>query len=102
MEVVTFKNLRSKDDLFVPGTQAAEAFVLMEGAFDYIQECGSSPVDVDTTVEVIAGQWLCEAALWCEWRHVGRVEAVTACQVLAVHAGELLRILKPDAPLSIG
>merc|ERR1719221_2438082 len=31
---------------------------------------------------VLAGMWLCEAALWTLWENVGRLEAITNCGML--------------------
>jgi hypothetical protein len=41
-------------------------------------------------------QWLAEAALWCDWRHVGTAEVDTApsCEVLRVGAKSLIRFMR--------
>ncbi|CAK0897221.1 unnamed protein product [Prorocentrum cordatum] len=41
------------------------------------------------------GQWLAEAALWCDWRHAGTAEVGTApsCEVLRVEADSLVRFM---------
>lgn len=30
-------------------------------------------------------KWLCEAALWCKWAHVGTAEAVSSCELLRIN-----------------
>jgi len=40
------------------------------------------------------GSWLCEAALWTEWVHVGTVEAVSPCSIMVVDAQKLMQAAK--------
>ena len=39
------------------------------------------------------GQWLCAAALWCHWSHVGPLEARTACKLVIVSPKAFVYVL---------
>eukprot|EP00421_Protoceratium_reticulatum_P011917 CAMPEP_0168400402 /NCGR_PEP_ID=MMETSP0228-20121227/22580_1 /TAXON_ID=133427 /ORGANISM="Protoceratium reticulatum, Strain CCCM 535 (=CCMP 1889)" /LENGTH=422 /DNA_ID=CAMNT_0008413943 /DNA_START=91 /DNA_END=1356 /DNA_ORIENTATION=+ len=79
-EAVEFLVLSPGDSLFQPGHEASAAYVLSSGKMSYTQEPSTSPVEHEVTVEATAGQWLCEAALWSFWLHVGTAEAASVCE----------------------
>jgi hypothetical protein len=80
------------DSVFLQGSEATAAVIVMHGAVQYIQEPGSSRVLADVSTDLLAGAMLSEAALWCYWDHVG--SAVSAsCEIMFLHAesfGEVL------------
>eukprot|EP00971_Amphidinium_carterae_P314111 6243499-Amphidinium_carterae.2 len=52
----------------------------VKGLLAYTQEPDSAPVENAHTIAVKAGRWICEAALWSQWIHVGTaVGQVQAC-----------------------
>jgi len=90
---VTFKVLRSMDDLFIPGSTSGHAYHLMRGALAYNQDPETSPVVESETSLVQEGSWICEAALWTEWQHVGTASTSSACQLMAIDAEQMVASL---------
>jgi len=88
--VMDFKFHNPPDDVFVAGTGAAEAYYLVSGELNYTQYPESSVVKVRTKTVVPRGAWLCEAALWSEWIHVGSAEASNPSQLLVVEADKVI------------
>jgi len=89
LQAVTVGFLSAGDDLFEPGTEAQEAYLVASGLLTYTQTPGSAIVQQRTVVEVGEGRWFCEAALWTHWAHVGFAQCVTMAQLLRVGATEL-------------
>jgi len=100
MRAVTFVQLRQKDDLFTAGSSAETAYTLTDGELCYTQDPDSSAVEYAESTTVFPGRWLSEAALWSEWIHVGRAEAVVPSQVLEIHAQSLLESVSRDMIIS--
>merc|ERR1712190_549725 len=50
----------------------------------------SSETRRNRTSTVEEGVWLCEAALWNDWIHVGTVRAQTPCRLVVVHVSKFL------------
>jgi len=40
--------------------------------------------DGSRVVEVVSGEWICEAALWLQWRHAGLAVGKTDCDLVAL------------------
>ena len=81
--------LRPKDDLFHAGALAHEAYSVAQGTLVYTAQWFqvSTSGDIkETASEVCTGCWICEAASWVQWIHVGRLEAVTEWHLLSVSA----------------
>ena len=38
-------------------------------------------------------QWICEGAMWCNWTHLGKTEAVMASEIMELLAEEFLMVL---------
>ena len=93
-EAVEFTLLRAEEDLFVPGGEGDASFCTMEGDMVYLQDPNTSPAMGFTRDLVKVGSWMCEAALWVHWTHVGRATSVHPCKILVVHAEPLIRNLK--------
>lgn len=83
-KAVEMKILRPDDDLFLPGTESAATYFVISGTMEYTQVPESSPVVKMTQSTVEQGSRLCESTLWVHWIHVGKAEAMTRCQVLAI------------------
>jgi len=90
----------NRDVVFMPGALAEQAYYVMRGRLRYTQVPESSMVLQDMQTEVQQGVWLCEAALWTDWEHVGMLEARVSCQLLSVNATGLLRVLQRHATVS--
>lgn len=85
-DIVGFIALAPLDNLFLPGSEASEAYVLTEGGMVYTQSPASSYVVVDCESVVLQDMWICEMALWVKWTHVGAVEATNMCELLILRA----------------
>lgn len=93
---VNFEFLAPGDELFVKGQDADRAFYIVSGTLHYDME--PAMVDRDTGssegLEVAAGTWLAEAALWSHWRHVGTAFAKSDCQVLSIRAAGVVSAMR--------
>lgn len=78
------------DDLFQAAMTASKAYYLVSGQLQYTQEPESAKVDIVTTTRVHPNSWLCEAALWTEWTHVGTAEALKECELMELDATGLI------------
>uniref|UniRef100_A0A7S1RXK4 Ion transport domain-containing protein n=1 Tax=Alexandrium catenella TaxID=2925 RepID=A0A7S1RXK4_ALECA len=85
--------LRPHDDLFAPGASCGKAHLLVSGQALYTQAPETAPVQVTTVSPVRERTWLCEAALWSHWAHVGTLKAEVLCQVVSLSAERLLPLL---------
>mmetsp|Transcript_16270 Transcript_16270/g.37547 ORF Transcript_16270/g.37547 Transcript_16270/m.37547 type:complete len:1099 (-) Transcript_16270:264-3560(-) len=92
--------LSSEDELFAPEQEAVCAYVLNSGRMSYLQTPESSKAEDLLSIEVLVKVWFCEAALWSNWVHVGRVEARSACHVIAVEAKAVLAAVEKKAAVA--
>jgi len=96
-EAITEKFHFPGDEVFHPGRCEA-AYVVMLGRLRYEQSPETSleivPVKIDVPIShQQKDRWICEAALWSHWIHVGTLIADTACQVMVINAASMWRIL---------
>merc|ERR1712048_63382 len=82
------------EDVFIPGSTGDFAFYVVAGKLLYTQEPEYSAVTKTEATHVEAGMWICESALWSHWTHVGKLEALTACQLLLMHSAGLHSVLR--------
>merc|ERR1740121_2157942 len=94
LHAVHFRVMRANDDLFSPLALADSCYVLTKGKLIYTQFPNSSPVREEVRTDVDLGQWICEASMWCKWKHVGKVEAECNSQLVEIRAEEFLADLK--------
>jgi len=94
-DAITFLFLLPKDDLFHPATSSDHAFYVVSGSLNYLLDMeGVGVEDAEPTAQTVReGTWMCEAALWTEWIHVGRAEATTRAKLLSISAAGLLEAL---------
>merc|ERR1719284_2224495 len=76
--------LQQGDDLFQPGDECSRAFFFSHGHLHYSQDPDTSVVAIVTGQRVKESSWLCEAALWMQWIHVGRAQAIEHCRLLTL------------------
>lgn len=88
--------LQRGDDLFLAGNECNNMYYLISGKLDYAQLPDTSPVEEAQYTQVIAGAhaWLCEAAMWTKWIHVGSATADVPCQTLILKADVAIRQLR--------
>jgi len=91
--------LSPSDDLFVAGTSADEAFCVMSGNLIYQQDPETSWVDEHVIENCGPRSWLCEAALWCEWIHVGNLCSLTPSEIIAVKATPFFEVVAKSDPV---
>jgi len=89
-KLVDFVTLLPGSTLFLAGDEARGAYVVMGGSLKYLQSPASSKVPDAIEMFLEQGQWICEAALWTHWTHVGTLEAVSACELLMLKADQFL------------
>jgi hypothetical protein len=94
VEAVHFQMLAANDIVFQAKGDAEEAYSVARGQLRYTQEPESSMVATRTTKEVFAGTWVCEAALWSSWMHVGTLEAITMSQLLVLRESNCLALMQ--------
>lgn len=92
-EATRIEYLQSQDDLFMPGQPAHSAYLVIHGRLVYEQQPAWSMVDFLTRTEVLRDAWICEAALWSSWTHVGKVTAKSHSKLVSVTAAGLERVL---------
>lgn len=88
-EAVEMQFLRPEDELFLTGSESTAAFFRISGEMVYTQVPESSPVLMQTKLVVDSCMWLSESTLWVHWIHVGKMEATTRCQMLAIQVAGL-------------
>eukprot|EP00811_Abedinium_folium_P032156 NODE_528_length_2961_cov_8.234651.p1 GENE.NODE_528_length_2961_cov_8.234651~~NODE_528_length_2961_cov_8.234651.p1 ORF type:complete len:801 (-),score=217.38 NODE_528_length_2961_cov_8.234651:558-2768(-) len=95
-----FRAVVVKDNLFLAGPDKVDVmYHAHRGSLLYTQVPETSRVHNMKTKVVEIGRWLCEAAIWCEWVHVGSVEAQTNAEVLEVYYEGLMKALSKHRSL---
>jgi len=65
------------------------------GDVDYIQEPSfASLVQHQSRTRVKQGSWLCEAALWTRWIHVGSAYTLSPVKLVAVNAQQMFQLVQ--------
>lgn len=82
------------DDIFAAGCSCGSAYYLVEGRVTYVQDPETSAVYAPEHTAVSAGKWLCEAALWTKWIHVGTAFVDEFAQVMSLDAEETIKSLR--------
>mmetsp|Transcript_17761 Transcript_17761/g.41193 ORF Transcript_17761/g.41193 Transcript_17761/m.41193 type:complete len:963 (+) Transcript_17761:57-2945(+) len=95
-DLVALKALEDGRTLFEASEEAEFAFLIISGSTTYHLEliAGSSAEDPqqDDGEEVGQGHLVAEAALWCEWIHVGALYTATHSEVLTISAKDFFRV----------
>jgi len=105
VDALDFLTLRQDDELFKAGNPCDRAYLITSGAVEYIQDPDFFPVYAEINTEVPVGQWLCEAALWSHWIHVGTAqvkvgpEVPQTCRVLTCRPEGMLKVMARNRPL---
>mmetsp|Transcript_38841 Transcript_38841/g.91404 ORF Transcript_38841/g.91404 Transcript_38841/m.91404 type:complete len:972 (+) Transcript_38841:112-3027(+) len=93
---VQFFFLPPPEVLFEPLHEGNEAYLIVSGRLLYTQ---APPTSWEFVREELKnGTWLCEAALWSDWVHVGKVEAEVATELLVVSSEALMAEFNRDHP----
>lgn len=101
-DCVDFTVLAATDTLFIFHAQADGMHFVARGALQYTVDASFQGSHGKPSEKVGPGDWLSEAALWCQWRHVGCAEvrsATAPCEVLLLKAAELIPTLKRGSGL---
>mmetsp|Transcript_35344 Transcript_35344/g.82594 ORF Transcript_35344/g.82594 Transcript_35344/m.82594 type:complete len:1032 (+) Transcript_35344:96-3191(+) len=86
-----FHSFKSQDIVFFAGQDAEGARLAVQGKFRYTAET----VGEETMSALVSqGDWICEAALWSHWIHVGRLEADGSSQMMLLKVGNFIRVLQ--------
>lgn len=99
------ENHLANQDVLFSNDQAAKSMDCPEdGSFAYARFAHGSFLGkkdsllIDVEV-VVKGGWLCEAALWTEWKHLGTAQAAEETHVVSLLAKEFLQVAKEDVVL---
>merc|ERR1712079_596830 len=68
------------------------------GKLLYTMDPEFTPGLMEMPQNVVEDTWLCEAALWSSWTHVGKLEVERSCQLMTISSYGLIQIL-PKHPL---
>jgi len=106
-EAVDIVQYAVHDVVFSMGSPSSSAYCVADGTLQYSTEPLAESPDAWTTTmslngrrtgtEVTQNTWLCEAALWSEWAHVGSCVAVTLSRLLVVHSTKLILLLQKQS-----
>jgi len=81
-------------ELFTMGEAADRMHFIVKGLLSYTLGVMGEGYDSSSTVKV--GSWLCEQALWIEWRHCGQLVAVQHSEVLDIKASKFQSIVRRE------
>ena len=95
-QCVSAQLLQSSNELIEAGTQCEHVHLMASGFIIYEQDLMSSTVREMTGVFVGEDKWLCEAALWTHWVHVGRAEARPEVHLVTLIPGSVVKCLAKD------
>jgi len=96
VELICFK---TEDTVFVAGVPAQFAYVVGRGNLRYTQEPETSLEGSFKVTNTSQGAWICEAALWCHWIHVGKLEVDSPSQLLCVNIDSFVNMLSRFPPV---
>lgn len=88
-EVLQFKHIAEGDGLFTKGYVATHMYWACSGTQVYNKK-GNDPV------EVLCGDWLCEAALWVSWACRGDVIAVNDATYITVNSQQFAEVMQAN------
>jgi len=97
----TLTFLMPEDTLFWPGQLAEKMHYVIKGHMRYLQEVVWNRSGEKLKSNVSEGTWLCEAALWTHWLHVGRMEAITAAELLTLDVEKVISCFEGVASVKI-
>lgn len=98
-DAVEFQFLFPGDVLFRPAQALQQAYYVVSGSLQYTQLPETSKVDNPNEATVAQDSWIAEAALWSKWQHVGKLEAITECQIMVIRLDGILKVLEGDTDL---
>lgn len=87
-------SISTGQELFTMGEAADRMHFVVKGMFSYTLGVMGEGYDSCSTVKV--GSWLCEQALWIEWRHCGQLVSVKHSEVLDVKATKFQSIVRRE------
>jgi len=89
---MTEESILQHCDQFDDGQQATRMIFVREGKMQYFKR----GVD-DNPVRVWRSMYVCEMALWLQWKHRGRLTAAKPCELVLLDAGEFRAIVKTSS-----
>mmetsp|Transcript_27413 Transcript_27413/g.64029 ORF Transcript_27413/g.64029 Transcript_27413/m.64029 type:complete len:825 (+) Transcript_27413:71-2545(+) len=98
-------SLSDGHELFSPAVEVQEVmYFMLSGTALYRPEEVEAPVGVQATeskqtIKLIAPEWMCEAALWLQWVHVGTLTANSHCELISMKATKAQDVLGGLEPI---
>jgi len=104
-KAVSFKALLPQDVLFVADIMCDDAYLVSAGSIDYTEQFSSLSlitrvgVSAEDSFVVQQNEWLCWAALWSHWIHVGKAEARSVSEVMVLNSDAVSGCIARSAEL---
>ena len=92
-EAATYVNLLCDDHMYEDGVEAKGAYLVLCGQLSFVQHPEVSSVENFQEQDVEEDTWLCEAALWIRWVHVGSCKSKCDSQVVLIQANLLADVV---------
>lgn len=83
---VTEKHYLTEKRLFNKGDEAKEMIFVRNGELSYY-------LDISRPITLCEGEWICEAALWLRWRHLGWLVSKTSCDLVEIDVPRFLAVM---------
>jgi hypothetical protein len=108
---IEHNTVRPGSSAFAHGEQCDGPYYIVLGELEYLSRARESDVAVpskgtprseskEQPVMVESGQWLCELAIWLDWKCRGTLEACVPCEFFQVKADVLLQSLAQSEDLA--
>lgn len=92
-KALEFRLLPPGDVLFLEMDKAECMYIVASGTLTYTQSTSTRLV-AEETISIVSGtQYLCEAALWSHWSHVGTAEVRSHSELFAISVIQLLGLM---------
>lgn len=89
----SFAVFLAEDSVFVQGKEATAANFIVSGRVRYTQQPQLSVVAESKQFNLGEKSWLCWAALWVQWQHVGTAETTSSAELLVLDADAFIAVV---------
>jgi len=113
--VVGGHTVATEHELFVEGQDSIYMYFTVQGRLGYYmslsdeaqldivehQPSGQSTMSTDDDTlhaKVAPGQWMCEQALWLDWKHTGWARAWNNCEFVTIDGEKFIAVFNKDLP----
>eukprot|EP00931_Biecheleriopsis_adriatica_P015307 TRINITY_DN11776_c1_g2_i1.p1 TRINITY_DN11776_c1_g2~~TRINITY_DN11776_c1_g2_i1.p1 ORF type:complete len:898 (+),score=167.57 TRINITY_DN11776_c1_g2_i1:20-2713(+) len=86
-------SLNMSAELFTVETEAENMFFLVDGSMEYYRQKAGNSEESEKAVQVKSVSWAAEPVLWLTWKHMGRLTAMSHCELVLLHAATIHAIM---------